>query len=135
MSLKSGVLAVVLMLFAVSSQAASEAKGPVWETYTFQSGEGALSISDLPCTVPNAMEEWSRIRTIVRMQHGIDIGEPKQSRLLWQGKVYAGCYIVSPDTERVYNIDSLGEKLMPTIPRGEFVPHEGALPAGGQKTR
>jgi len=118
---------VVLMLFAASVKAAT------WETYTFPGGEGALSIGEEPCSVPNAMLEWARIRAEVKAQHNVDLGEPKQSRLLWKGTVYAGCYVIGPDNGGVYNIDSTGEKLFPPLPRGAFVPHESALPPGTQR--
>jgi len=118
---------VVLMLFAASSHAAT------WETFTFPNGEGALSISEEPCSVPSVALKWARIRAGVKAQHSVDIGEPKQSRLLWKGTVYSGCYIIDPYNGGVYNIDSTGEKLMPPLPRGAFVPHESALPPGSQK--
>lgn len=130
--MKYTVLFTVLMLFAVSSNAA-EVKDPVWETYAFQDGVGALSISDQPCSVPVAMEEWEKIRAMLKARFNSDLGEVKQSRLLWYGKVYAGCYAIGPDNGRVYNIDSTGEKLWPPVPRESFLPHEGALPVGGKR--
>jgi hypothetical protein len=120
--MKYGVLAAVLMLFAVSAKAAT------WNTYVFPGGEGVLSISDQPCTVPNVIEEWERIRFVTFARTSITIDEPKQSRLLWNGVVYAGCYVVDPGNNHVYNIDSTGDKLFPPILHELFVPHEGALP-------
>lgn len=129
---------VMLGLFAGGARAAElEVKAPatVWETYVFPAaGEGALSISDQPCSVPSAMEEWENIRVQVRARRNTDIGEAKQSRLLWHGQVYAGCYVIGPDNERVYNIDSTGEMLKPPIPRELFKPHEGVAPPQGQET-
>ena len=92
------------------------------------SGEGALSISEQECTVPKAIEEWEGLRAMARVRFGEDVGLPKQSRLLWHGKVYAGCYVEYGGL--VMNIDSLGEKLVPAIPRDMFKPHDEALPQG-----
>lgn len=122
-----------LLLLAILVAGKPRAAEPRWMTYTFPAGQGALSLSSQPCTVPSAMEAWESIRAGVKARHGIDIGLPKQSRLLWYGQVYAGCYIVGPDDGSVYNIDSKGERLVPPLPLNQFVSHQRALPPGGTK--
>lgn len=127
------IVGVALLLLAVLVAGKPRAAEPQWMTYTFPAGQGALSISDQPCTLPSAMQTWESIRAGVKAQYNVDIGLPKQSRLLWQGQVYAGCYIVGPDNGHVYNIDSKGERLEPTIPLNLFVSHQRAVPPGATK--
>ena len=129
--LELGILLIIAALFCASA-AKADTTAPSWETFTFD--DGALSISNQPCTVPKAMERWERIRVNIKAQYDADLGPVLQSRLLWKGRVYAGCYAIGPDTGYVYNIDSTGVMLEPGIPRRAFVPHEGALPTGAVGT-
>jgi len=105
----------------------------VWETYVFPGGEGALSISDQPCSVPSAIEAWKGIRAAAKARFNVILDTEKQSRLLWKGAVFSGCYIVGPDTGLVYNIDSDGDKLQPPVPRDAFRPHAESVPVDGVK--
>lgn len=123
-------LVIGVLLFLLALSAIAQNTGQKWETFTFPDGQGVLSISNQPCSVPVVIEEWERIRMNLKVRFNTELGEVKQSRLLWHGKVYAGCYAIGPDNGYVYNIDSTGEKLVP-IPREMFVPHESALPASG----
>jgi hypothetical protein len=127
------IFAAILILMAALLTPPKAKGAETWLTYVFPNGRGALSLSQEPCTVPQILMEWEKVRAQVQVQLDLDIGAPKQSRLLYDGKIYEACYVVGPDNERVYNIDALLERLQPPPPLDLFAPHESVAPKGGTK--